>query len=393
MTQRPRHRQAPKRSTVIMRRTGWIAGLMAMVLATVLVVVVKQLEGNITEVDIGSKLGERPDKVVKGPINVLVMGDDTRKGQGPSIAGSTPGLSDTTILLHLSADRKSAYGVSLPRDAMVQRPACETRNGTDPGGLTQFNAAYAIGGPACTIKTVESLTKIRIDHFVIIKFSGFRKMVDAIGGVEVCVPKEVVWDPTYRIALPKGTYDVTGSQALDYVRVRHGLGDGSDIGRMKRQQAFIASMINKVVSAGTLANPVRLYSFLNAATKSLVTDPGFSHLQPLVGLGSSLKDIGLDNIRFITVPFEAYPEDPNRLQWAPDAERLWRQIRHDRPIGRNFDKGEISAAGKPGGQPTQSPSTSPSGTPSTSPSSSGSATPTQSPEEAAKRAEYYGLCA
>ena len=121
----------------------------SVVLATALLVVVKQLEGNITDLDIRDQLGDRPEKVVKGPINVLVMGDDTRKGQGPSIAGETPGRSDTTILLHLSADRQSAYGVSLPRDAMVERPECETENGTDPGGLTQFNAAYAIGGPAC----------------------------------------------------------------------------------------------------------------------------------------------------------------------------------------------------------------------------------------------------
>lgn len=397
---RPRHRKLPKRSRRIAKRVLWTGGVLAVVLLTGLVVVIKQLEGNITQVDISKDLGPRPAKVVTGPINVLVMGDDTRKGQGPSIAGSTPGLSDTTILLHLSADRKHAYGVSLPRDAMVQRPPCKTRNGTDPGGLTQFNAAYAIGGPACTIKTVERLTQVRIDHFVVIKFSGFRKMVDAIGGVEVCVPQEVPWDPKYRIHLAKGTYEVTGAQALDYVRVRHGLGDGSDIGRMKRQQAFIASMINKTVSAGTLANPVRLYNFLNAATKSLITDPGFSHLQSLVGLGNSLKDIGLDNIRFLTVPFQAYPSDPNRLEWAPEAQKLWRLIRNDRPIGTEFDKSEVTAANKPGvkqprkpkptaspsaGEGTASPGTSPSASPSTP-------APTMSAQEAAATARLYGLC-
>lgn len=390
MPNRPRHRKLPKRSTRIAKRVAWTVGVLSVVLVTTLVVVIKQLEGNITDLDVGDKLGERPDKVVKGPINVLVMGDDTRKGQGPSIAGTTPGLSDTTILLHLSADRESAYGVSLPRDSMVQRPPCETENGTDPGGLTQFNAAYAIGGPACTIKTVESLTKVRIDHFVVIKFAGFRKMVDAIGGVEICVPEEVPYDDKYRIHLPEGTYNATGSQALDYVRVRHGLGDGSDIGRMKRQQTFIASMINKVVSAGTLANPVKLYNFLNEATKSLITDPGFSHLQPLVGLGSSLKGIGLDRIRFITVPFEAYPEDPNRLQWAPEANRLWRLIRLDRKVPANFDKEAVTAAGKddkPKGEASDS--ASPGATSSPSPDDK----PTVSPEQARANALRNGLCA
>ena len=389
---RPRHRKLPKRSRRIAKRVVWTIGILGVVLLTGLVVVIKQLEGNITQVDITKDLGVRPEKVVSGPINVLVMGDDTRKGQGPSVAGSTPGLSDTTILLHLSADRKHAYGVSLPRDAMVERPPCKTGNGTDPGGLTQFNAAYAIGGPACTIKTVERLTKIRIDHFVVIKFSGFRKMVDAIGGVEVCVPQEVPYDDKYRIHLAKGTYEVTGAQALDYVRVRHGLGDGSDIGRMKRQQAFIASMINKTVSAGTLANPVKLYNFLNEATKSLITDPGFSHLQSLVGLGSSLKDIGLDNIRFLTVPFQAYPADPNRLQWAPEADRLWRLIRNDRKIGNEFDKSEVTAASKPGDKPTTKPN--PGSATSSAPSApSSKPTPTISPEQAAANARQNGLCA
>lgn len=391
MPERPRHRKLPKRSTRIAKRVAWVVGVLSVVLVTGLVVVIKQLEGNITELDVGDKLGDRPEKVIKGPINVLVMGDDTRKGQGPSIAGTTPGLSDTTILLHLSADRESAYGISLPRDSMVERPECETTNGIDPGGLTQFNAAYAIGGPACTIKTVESLTNIRIDHFVVIKFAGFRKMVDAIGGVEVCLPEEVPYDDLYRIHLPEGTYNASGSQALDYVRVRHGLGDGSDIGRMKRQQTFIASMINKVVSAGTLANPVKLYNFLNEATKSLITDPGFSHLQPLVGLGSSLQGIGLDNIRFMTVPFEAYPPDPNRLQWAPEADRLWRLIRLDRPVPANFDKDAVTAAGNQDREPDDEGSTSPSPDPSAS--SSPSAEPTMTEEERAANARRYGLCA
>ena len=140
-----------------------------------------------------------------------------------------------------------------------------------------FNAAYAVGGPACTVKTVEKLTDIRINHFVVIDFNGFRKMVDALGGVEVCVPKEVN-DTTGHITLPAGTYDVKGQRALDYVRVRHGISNNGDIGRMKRQQTFLASMANKAVSAGTLVNPVRLVKFLDAATKSLTTDTGA--LQP-----------------------------------------------------------------------------------------------------------------
>lgn len=348
MPRNARHRQPEARSRRVLKRVLAIVGVFLVVITTGAVVVVKHLEGNITGIHIGDQLGHRPKPKVHGPVNVLVMGDDTRKGQGPQIGGSTPGLSDTTILLHLSANRKFAYGVSLPRDAMVERPSCKTSGGdVVPGGLTQFNAAYAIGGPLCTVKTVEQLTGVPITHFAVIKFSGFRQMVDAIGGVQVCVPEQID-DPQSNIHFSPGTYTVDGEQALNYVRVRHGVGDGSDIGRMKRQQAFIASMINKVVSAGTLANPVRLYHFLDAATKSLITDQDFAHLGSLASLGSSLKNIGLDHIKFITVPYEAYPPDPNRVQWAPEAKKLWKLIINDEPLTPRFETGVINAADTPG---------------------------------------------
>ncbi len=210
-----------------------VLGVLVIVLTSAFVIAYKKLEGNINEISIGD-LGDRPEAVdvegPKKPLNVLVMGSDNR--DGTNIGGDTPGLSDTTILLHLSADRKRAYGVSLPRDAMVERPECSTKNGkkTVPGGQTQFNAAYAVGGPACTIKTVESLTNVRIDHFVVINFAGFKEMVNAINGVTVCVPEEVN-DDIGHIHLPEGTYKVNGSQALDYVRVRHDIGAANgDIG-------------------------------------------------------------------------------------------------------------------------------------------------------------------
>lgn len=369
----------------------------AISLAVVLVVVAaggylvyRHLDTNITALDVAPALGTdrptevaRPDAVTK-PVNILLIGSDTRKGQGAAIGGQTPGLSDTTILLHLSANRKLAYGVSLPRDAMVQRPPCArkgTGNGTDPGGLRMFNTAYAVGGPACTIRTVEKLTKVRIDHFVVIDFKGFKAMVDALGGVEVCVPRPVN-DTTGHISLPAGTYNVTGGRALDYVRVRHDIGtaENGDIGRMKRQQTFLASMANKAVSAGTLVNPVRLYSFLDAATKSLTTDPGLASLNELYGLTRSIKGIGLDHIQFVTVPFETYRPDPNRLQWAPAAHQVWRRIIEDKPLGKRL-AGDVTTAQTRIGKPRAS---SPSkASPSSSPSRSAAAT---------EKAAENGLC-
>ena len=315
--------------------------------------VYRHLDGNIKSLDVTTGLGtDRPTAMPKKkgvpnkPMNVLLIGSDSRKGAGNKMGGDTPGLSDTTILLHLSGNRKLAYGVSLPRDAMVQRPKCERKDGkgTDPGGLSQFNEAYAVGGAACTGKTIEQLTGVRIDHFVVIDFNGFKKMVDALGGVEVCVPRDVD-DTTGHIKLDKGTYTVKGQRALDYVRVRHDIGtvENGDIGRMKRQQAFLASMSNKAVSAGTLINPVRLYKFLDAATKSLTTDPGLASIGKLRSLAGSFNGIGLDKIQFLTVPFEAYAPDPNRLQWAPEAKNLWKRMIADEPVGRNLS-GDVTTA-------------------------------------------------
>jgi anionic cell wall polymer biosynthesis LytR-Cps2A-Psr (LCP) family protein len=155
---------------------------------------------------------------------------------------------------------------------------------------------------------------------------------------------------------------------------------------MKRQQAFIAAMINKVVSAGTLANPVRLYNFLNAATSSLTTDPDFAHLRDLVSLGLSLKNIGLDQVRFITVPWRPWPQDPNRIEWAPSARKLWHRIKYDEPLEGHLANGALSAAQTPGSKPSGKPGgkSTPNGTPSGSPSPS---------EQQKAQAEAYGLCA
>ena len=394
-----RHRRIESRRRRVTKRALVSGSVVLVILSTVMVVAYKKLEGNINTVSTEA-LGDRPTAVKvegpKAPLNVLVMGSDTRDGaNGKGIGGSTPGLSDTTMLLHLSADRSRAYGVSLPRDAMVNRPTCpsKSKSGPVPGGLTMWNSAYAVGGPLCTVKTFESLTNIRVDHFVVVDFVGFRSMVNALGGVKICVP-EPVDDDIGHIKLPAGTYKVNGQQALDYVRVRHGIGAPTgDIGRMKRQQAFIAAMIQKVMSAGTLANPARLFSFLDAATKSLTTDESFADLKQLASLGSSLQDIGLDKVQFVTVPFGSYAPDPNRLVWSDDADGLWRRVRNDKPLGP-YGSDSISAAQDNKGQiqAGASPSASPSGSASASASPDAAAAAAAKAKEVKQAREAAGLC-
>lgn len=344
-----------------------------------------------------AQLGDRPEKVKvegpKEPLNILVMGSDDRDAPGNNIDNQL-GLgkrSDTTIMIHLSADRTRAYGVSIPRDSLIDRPDCTDAKGNTIPGETHdmWNEAFSVGGPLCTIKQFETLSGIRTDHFVVVDFNGFKGMVDAIGGVQVCIPEPGIIDPEHGINLPAGTQKLKGIQALNYVRERYALSQGSDVGRMKRQQAFLASMARQVVSANTLARPDRLLRFLEAATKSLYVDEGLGNLIKLAKLGNEFKNIGLDKIQFITIPSQLDPTNPNRIVWLPGAQVVWKALKEDRPIPPKFLSGAISADKPPVGdteeaQPTDGVSTSPSGTATPSPTDSASA---------AAEAEANGLCA
>jgi LCP family protein required for cell wall assembly len=366
--------------------------VVALVTGLVISTAYKKLDENINT-------GRETDhRVKKHPLadgealNILVMGSDTRAGAGNDVDGQTEigQRSDTTILVHISADRKTVYGVSLPRDAMVARPECENDAGEtvpaeDP---VIFNDAFSVAGPTCTVAQVESLTGIYIDHYVTLDFNGFKDMVEAVHGVTVCIPEDID-DSAHGITFKAGTQELDGQKALDYVRERSST-PNADIGRMKRQQAFIASMINKVVSAGTLTRPTRVYSFLKAATGSLVTDPDLASLSKLANLAYQFRKTDLDHITFITVPIEEYAPDPNRLQWSDSAQGLWKVLINDEPLPKKYQEDVISADDAPGGTPSGTPPAS--GSPSGGPSPSGS--PSQSPGgEGEQEADANGLCA
>jgi LCP family protein required for cell wall assembly len=366
------------------RTFGYVVLALTLGLGLFVAYTYRSLNENLTVLDIDNQLSNRPDKAeVEGPrepINILVMGSDSREGAGNNIDGLAGGgqRSDTTILMHLSADRKHAYGVSLPRDAMVQRPDCLKRNGdVIPGGFDMWNVAFAIGGEACVVQQTEQLTGVHVDHFVVVDFNGFRDMVDAVNGVKICIPEDVD-DYTGNIHLKAGTREVQGKEALDYVRVRHGISQNGDIGRMKRQQVFIAAMASKVMAAETLTNPARLIGFLGAATRSLTIDKRLGSVKKIAELASEFQDIGLDNIRFITVPWDFYEPDPNRLVWAPDARELWQKMINDRPLSKRLSSEAVTAAQRPGSGTTSGPTTTP------------SEQPTRSAEEIAAE---NGLCA
>lgn len=278
---------------------------------------------------------ERPTALVRGAQNILLIGSDTRAGDGNGAYGRDVGSerSDTTILLHLAADRRSATAVSLPRDLMVDVPGCRQQDGSRSEPVfAMFNHAFELGGSACTIRTVEKLTDIRIDHHVVVDFSGFKDMVDAVDGVQVCL-REPIDDKAAKLRLPAGRVTLDGEQALGYVRARKSLGDGSDTDRMERQQRFLGALVDKVRGDGVLLNPVKLYPLLDAATSSLTTDPELASLRGLYQLVRGLRTIPAKQVRFLTVPREAYVYDSNRDQLVePDAERLFAWLRADRAV-------------------------------------------------------------
>ncbi|MEU6773433.1 LCP family protein [Streptomyces sp. NPDC046759] len=299
-----------------------------------------RLSANITPDDAAARElaryeRERPTELVRGAQNILLIGSDTRAGRGNSAYGRDLGSerSDTTILLHLAADRRSATAVSLPRDLMVDIPGCRQADGghSEPV-FAMFNHAFLLGGSACTIRTVEKLTDIRVDHHVVVDFSGFKEMVDAVDGVQVCL-KEPVDDKDAKLKLPAGKVMLDGEQALGYVRARKSIGDGSDTERMERQQRFLGALVDKMQSSDVLLNPVKLYPVLDAATSSLTTDPELASLHGLYQLVRGLRNIPIERVQFLTVPRESYVYDSNRDQLVePEAEKLFARLRADQPL-------------------------------------------------------------
>jgi LCP family protein required for cell wall assembly len=347
------------------RRRRWIAWLTVLVLLLGLGgVAYLKLSGNFSRLGLSGALsdgGSAAGAASHSAMNVLVLGSDTRTGidsTGSNTAAATDsGNADTSMLVHLSADRRTVTVVSIPRDSMVQAPRdCSDPNSNVADGvIRQWNANFNRGGPACTIRAFEGNTSIQVDHFVVVDFGGFQKVVDALGGVDVCTPT-AIHDKDGLLDLAAGRNHLDGEQALGYVRVRKSLGDGSDIGRIKRQQAFLSSIAQEATSSSLLKRPDKLYRFLMTASSSMTVDSGLN-VGAMKDLALSLKNVGLENIQFVTVPNEPYPLNPNRVQWTPAADQLWAAIRDDAPLPGTKAAGAGAAGARTAGaaDPTVSP--------------------------------------
>ncbi len=340
-------------------RDGWrrqrTLAKIAYVLATLVAVVAvaagigafavyRQLEGNITKVHVGGLTG----RTTYGVQNILVLGSQTRLGQRGNFGyDATPGVSnsDNLLLIHLDPTHTHAIVLSIPRDTFVYQPACRERayvgTGTwpaqpfPPGAI--IDGALNIGGPTCAVETVKALTGIQLDHFVEFDFNSFRTMVGQLGGVEVCVPPGPGYhDTATNLNLSPGKHLLDYTQALQYVRDRHGVGSGADAGgdlpRIELQQAFISSVVQKVDSTGLLTDIPSMLRIANTATKALTVDEGLGSTTSMLRLAESLVHLKSKNVSLITIPSTTdtydYPAYDEHLKTEePQHDVLFQMIR------------------------------------------------------------------
>ncbi len=244
---------------------------------------------------------------IEGAFNVLIVGSDTRANQPGRFGGDAAGgtLNDVNIVVHVSEDHSRAVAVSVPRDMVIPIPSCPSEDGTSMSSAMAaqpINVALSYGGLACAVLTAEALTGLTIDYAGLITFSGVASLATAIGGVDVCV-NAAVDDPYTGLKFPeKGTYNISGWEALAFLRSRHGVGDGSDLGRISSQQVYLSSLVRKVQDEGVLLDPAKIYGLASVAANSMTLSNSLSSLDTMVAMAMVLKEIPRENIVFVQYP-------------------------------------------------------------------------------------------
>ncbi|MFD5593636.1 LCP family protein [Streptomyces griseorubiginosus] len=355
---RSRRRARPvRRGRRILKIAGFCLAILVLGTAGVGWWFYEHLNGNINSVALDGKGGsEKADAFGRTPINILVMGSDGRTskadcklGGGCSRTGvqTGNGNADVQMVVHISADRSNATVMSIPRDTMVNVPACKDSESGEstPGYYGQINSALQYG-PACQVATIHQLTGIPIDHFVKLDFSGVVKMSDAVGGVSVCV-SDNVYDTYSHLKLSKGTHTLKGQAALEFVRSRHGFGDGSDLGRTVSQHIFLSAMIRKFKSAGTLTDPTAVYDLADAATKALTVDDGLGSVKKLISLADDVNKVPTKRMTFTTMQTAPDPTNSNRVVVGSGAKDLFSSIVDDQSLTTGSGKKSAAADAKP----------------------------------------------
>lgn len=326
-----------------------------------------RLQLNISKAPLGAGSSKTEDAVndSKDRMQILILGSDTRDGKNSQYGSAEDstgyGQSDVMMMMDISADNKRVSVISFPRDLLVDIPECKDQktNQVFPARSgVMINEAMKEAGIGCAVDTVNKLTGLEIDHFMMADFNAVKELSKAVGGVDVCI-SDAVYDPDSRLRLPKGTSQVEGEQALAFLRTRHAFADGGDLGRIKAQQGFLSSLTRKIKDDGTLADPQKMLRIADVVTQNLTVDDGLASVPALVTIGSRLKNIDISKVAFVAVPTTPAPSDPNRLAVAePAASQLFAAMRKD------VDLTDPTATPSPSAEPTASPSPSESPSPS-----------------------------
>ncbi|MFD8803831.1 LCP family protein [Streptomyces atroolivaceus] len=323
----------------------WTGGALALVLVGTSVYAYywyDRLDGNISTVDIGD-VGS--DSVLEGgPVNILIIGNDIRVGKGNEDYGNrdnVTGHADTTLLFHISGDRSNATVVSIPRDLMTTIPDCDTRQSDGSTKViagskvpTRFNESFGVNGrdPGCTMRTVEGITDLEVDHFMMFDFNAVKTLSTAVGGVKVCLKKPIKDEGGgSKLDLPAGESRIAGEDALSFLRNRHGLKNESDLDRIEMQQKFVASMMRQL-KEDTLSSPMKMLDVAEAATKALTVDKGIGSAGKLVTLAKELGKIDLKNITLMTLPVIDNPDEPTPVTVVPnpvEAPKVFSMLQND----------------------------------------------------------------
>ena len=298
---------------------------------------------SINKIDVFSGIDKRPEKKSTA-MNYLLVGSDTREGLSKaelkalrvgSVATAAGKRSDTMLLVHISKARDKAVMISIPRDTFALIPEHTSKTGKlIPAVHSKINSSFNWGGAPLLIQTIEEMTDLKIDHYIEINFAGFARIVDSIGGVEVCTKKNIN-DPKSHLVLEAGVHTLNGIESLKYVRTREFDGMG-DLGRMQRQQAFMSAVLRKATSAGVLLNPVTIASFINSALSAVTTDSELKN-SDLIALAKQMKSLSTSSVRTLTVPLSDLNYYSNGVTsavlWDPLlAPQLWTRLREDQAV-------------------------------------------------------------
>jgi LCP family protein required for cell wall assembly len=298
---------------------------------------------SINKIDVFTGIDNRPEKKSTA-MNYLLVGSDTREGLSKaelkalrvgSVATAAGKRSDTMLLVHISKARDKAVLISIPRDTFALIPEHRSKAGKlIPAVHSKINSSFNWGGAPLLIQTIEEMTDLKIDHYIEINFAGFARIVDSIGGVEICTKKNIN-DPKSHLVLEAGVHTLNGIESLKYVRTREFDGMG-DLGRMQRQQAFMSAVLRKATSAGVLLNPVTMASFINSALSAVTTDSELKN-SDLIALAKQMKSLSTSSVRTLTVPLSDLNYYSNGVTsavlWDPVlAPQLWTRLREDQAV-------------------------------------------------------------